>query len=309
MTAHRRSLRGAAVPKPSKSTISNMFHDPFHYGVLVQSGQSVNLCELAPNFVPMIDKETYDKVQAITYGRIQIMRDAKRKTFYPLHGFVYCAVCGSDRHMIVGKNKTGSGKYVLSYRCNNSACTRSPRSLRAKHIFNSIYETLDRLELSSETYERYSKELEGQTEERITAIRQEIFSKRGAAAHLTKQIEEQSLSLGRVPETSPAYKPIMGALEQLATRRTDLESSIKKLEEKIASPNKIKLSKDEFLNLVKTAANKMRAGSAVEKDVLCRILFLNLRVDNEKVTIYHWREPFATLVEATSFQDGGGTWI
>ena len=53
----------------------------------------------------------------------------------------------------------------------------------------------------------------------------------------------------------------------------------------------------------------MKAGPAVEKDVLCRILFLNLRVDNEKVASYLWREPFATLVRATEIQNGGHDWI
>ena len=296
------------VVRMMKSTLSNMFHDPFYYGMLVQSGQTVDLREIMPNFQPITDKDTYDKVQAIGYGRVRGMADQKRATFYPLHGFVYCAVCGSDRHMVVGKNRTGSGKYVLSYRCNNPDCTRKPRSLRAKHIFNSIYERLERLELSDEAYKRYSTELEGMTEQKIIAIRQDIISKRGALAHITKEITDRSLSIARLPESSPAYKPNMQALEELTIRQATLEGEIKKQEEKIAEPAKIKLSKDDFLNLVKTAADKMRAGSAVEKDTLCRILFLNLRVDNKKVVVYHWREPFATLVKATEVRSGGGGW-
>ncbi len=46
--------------------------------------------------------------------------------------------------------------------------------------------------------------------------------------------------------------------------------------------------------------------SAVEKDVLCRILFLNLCVDNEKVASYLWKEPFASLVKATELSYGRG---
>lgn len=49
----------------------------------------------------------------------------------------------------------------------------------------------------------------------------------------------------------------------------------------------------------------MRAGSAAEKDALCRILFLNLRVDNEKVVNYIWNEPFASLVKSMEFLSGG----
>jgi hypothetical protein len=44
--------------------------------------------------------------------------------------------------------------------------------------------------------------------------------------------------------------------------------------------------------------------SAVEKDVLCRILFLNLRVNNEKVVDFIWKEPFASLVKSVELSYG-----
>ncbi len=99
--------------------------------------------------------------------------------------------------MVVGKNRNGSGQHVLSYRCQNKDCTRSPRSLRAKHVLNSIYATLDKLELTDDAYSRYSAELDGMTNEKIVAIRQEAYSKRAAASNLTRQIEEQTVSLSQ----------------------------------------------------------------------------------------------------------------
>lgn len=96
----------------------------------------------------------------------------------------------------------------------------------------------------------------------------------------------------------------MRHIEKLANERAQLEIEMAELQEKVVDPTKVKLSKDDFLNVVKTAADKMRAGSAVEKDTLCRILFLNLRVDNEKVASYHWNEPFASLVKATEINFG-----
>lgn len=303
-----KNIKRQRVLRPTKSTVSNMFHDPFYYGVLVQSGQEVNLRELNSSFVPMIDEETYNAVQAMTYGRVKGMQDVKRKTFYPLHGFVFCDVCRSDRHMVVGKNKTGSGKYVLSYRCDNKTCIRSPRSLRAKYIFNSLYDRLDKLVLTDDAYERYSAEIDSHIGDKLEDIRGELQSKRGAVTHLTKQIKEQSLSLARHSETSPVYAVIIDEVSKLTIQRSELETSIKKLQEKVDRPSQIKLSKDEFLNLIKTAADKMRAGSAVEKDALCRILLLNLRVDNQKIASYHWREPFATLVKAIEVQSGGAGW-
>ena len=104
---------------------------------------------------------------------------------------------------------------------------------------------------------------------------------------------------------SPIYANNDKWINELNGRQIDLKTKITKLEAKIVNPRQIKLSKAEFLNVVKTATDKMRAGSAVEKDVLCRILFLNLHVDNEKVASYLWNEPFASLVKATELSSGG----
>jgi hypothetical protein len=48
----------------------------------------------------------------------------------------------------------------------------------------------------------------------------------------------------------------------------------------------------------------MRAGSAVEKDRVARILFLNLTLDNEKRLSVIWKEPFASLVKAIEMSPG-----
>jgi site-specific DNA recombinase len=302
-----KNVRNQRTLKPTKSTIGNMFHDPFYYGLLIQSGRETDLREIT-NFQSMITEDQYNQVQALGYGRTRDLADRKRATFYPLRGMVFCDVCYSSKYMVVGKNKTGSGKYVLSYRCDNKQCTRSPKSFRAKHVFNSIYSTLEKLELSDAAYERYGCALDERTEEKIDAIKQDLRSKRGALAHIQNESRDLALRLGKVDETSPIYKPNEERLEDLTTKQIKLEDEIRKLEEKVTTPAKIKLSKDEFLNLAKTAADKMKAGSAVEKDALARILFLNLRVDNEKVASYLWREPFATLVKATEIESGGGGW-
>lgn len=299
-----KNLKKQRMVVPSKSTVSNMFHDPIYYGVLIQADQTVNLCEIT-NFKPMIDKATYDYVQALGYNRTQRPIGKDRKIFYPLRGMVFCAICNSPKYMGPGKNKSGSGVHVLSYRCNNKECNRYPKSLRARHIFNSIYELLEGLKLSDDGYKRYSEELDGYTDERVVAIKQDIYSKRGRLAHIKSEINERSLSVGRLTEKSPAYQPNINALEDLTDQQIELNQQIAALEEKIANPSKIKLSKEEFLNLVKSASDKMKAGSAVEKDVLCRILFLNLYVNNEKLDFCTWREPFASLVKSIEIQPGG----
>ena len=291
--------------KPSISSTAIMFHDPFYYGLLVQANQQVDLRDIY-DFQPMIDEAAYNKVQLLGYGRTKDTSAKKRTTFYPLRGMVYCAICKSSKHMLVGKNKTGSGSHVLTYRCDNPGCTRLAKSFRAKHVFNSIYERLDKLELTDEAYERYSKRLESLTDDKIILIRQEVQSLRGAMSHVTNELNKRALDIASIDKTSPIYKPNNDRINELAAQRDDLTDKIAKLETKIVDPRQIKLSKAEFLNVVKTAADKMRAGSVVEKDVLCRILFLNLRVDNEKVVDFIWKEPFASLVKSVELSCGRG---
>jgi DNA invertase Pin-like site-specific DNA recombinase/ACT domain-containing protein len=306
---HRKTknIRNQRILKPTHSTVANMFHDPFYYGILLQSRQTTDLREVT-NFKPMIDKDTYDAVQALGYGRTKDTAPKKRTTFFPLRGMVYCAVCNSPKYMGPGAPRNGSGERVLTYRCDNKSCDRSPRSLRAFKVFDSIYAILESVQPNGEAYERYKRELEGMTDEMIIKIKQEVHSKKGMASHLTKEISDRTRTAGLINEKTTASRINNAKIEELSIELANLEFDIQKLEEKIVDPERIRLSRDEFLNLLKTAPDKMRAGSAVEKDRLCRILFLNVHVDNEKVANYLWREPFATMAKMGELQVGGGGW-
>ena len=291
------------IIKPRKNAVAKMFHDPFYYGVLVQASQTTDL-RLIYDFKPMTDQDTFNRIQLLGYGRTKDKFSKKRATFYPLHGFVYCAVCNGPKHMIVGKNLSGNKEHVLTYRCDNPGCARKPKSMRAKHVFNSIYAMLERLELSNDAYDRYSRRIDSMTDSKLIEIKQEAQSRRGALTHVIKELNERALKTGLLDTGSPIYQANEKRINELAFIQSDLEGKVSKLEQKVANPQQIKLGKAEFLNTIKTASDKMKAGSAVEKDVLCRILFLNVRVDNEKVVDYIWNEPFASLVKASEISTG-----
>ena len=87
-------------------------------------------------------------------------------------------------------------------------------------------------------------------------------------------------------------------LENLENKLIDCKEEISKLKADMVNPEQIKLTKEEFLNLTNSVADKMRAGSAVEKDILARILFLNVHLDNDNRPIYLRKEPFKTLLES-----------
>ena len=76
----------------------------------------------------------------------------------------------------------------------------------------------------------------------------------------------------------------------------NLEEQIGRVKAKIADPAKVRMTKEEFLNLANSAADKMRAGIPVEKDMLARKMLLNLTLNDEKAPSFIWKEPFATMV-------------
>lgn len=291
---------------PSKTAIGNMFHDPFYYGVLVQAGQNVDLRRVMLNFIPMIEEPIYNQVQSIGYKHTRDTTDKKRSTFYPLHGFVYCAICNSNKHMIVGKNKGASGTSYLSYRCDNKLCNRKPRSYSGKKLFTSIYSKLDDFKLSDEAYERYSRQLTTMTDSKIVGIKQMLHSKQTLLQHVDLEIKERALNIGAYLKDDPVHRVNRERIDILSVDQNNLRKEIAALKAKVSDPDRIKLSKEEFLNLINIASHKMKAGTSVEKDTICRILFLNLHVDNEKVVSYHWQRPFTDLVEAVEILAGRG---
>ena len=55
-------------------------------------------------------------------------------------------------------------------------------------------------------------------------------------------------------------------------------------------------------------ADKLKAADVFQKDAIVSNLFLKLCFDNQKMTQYTLKEPFASLVELYNIQYGGGGW-
>ena len=67
---HRKTKKGRKI-KMTKQMLSDMFKDPFCYGILVQNGQSIDLRDIY-DFEPAITEDIYNKVQQLTYRRIKV---------------------------------------------------------------------------------------------------------------------------------------------------------------------------------------------------------------------------------------------
>ena len=66
------------------------------------------------------------------------------------------------------------------------------------------------------------------------------------------------------------------------------------------------MSFEEFLNVVNNAGKLLKAADVGLKDRIARLIYLNVRVDSEKVVDYQMREPFKTYFKTHKILHGQG---
>ena len=292
--------------KMSIKILTVIFHDPFYYGLLVQAGQTVDLRELDPDFEPVVTPEEYNQVQLLSRHRLTPY-NTRRYTFYPLKAIVRCALC--DHNMVVAPSTSHTkSKRYLYYRCDNSDCRRKKRSIRAKVVFDFIYQFLrDYFKLTEADYKLYYDRLDKLSGERRIAIKTTIHSLQGSLKALEEDIKTRSLNIVDMRLKGKPLEINEQKISEEEAEKEDIEKKIVELKAKLTDPEKDRLSLEQFLNLVKNADSIVKSADAIKKDTIIRLVFLNLNVDEEKVASYRLKEPFATLLKTRNLPLGRGT--
>lgn len=296
--------------------LTDLFKDPFYYGVLIQANQTVDLRQLY-DFQPATTEEVYNQIQQQSNRRLKPFNTNRRLTFYPLKAMVRCAYCGSN--MVVGPSTSKTGSRLLYYRCDNKICKeekrrtdkktgKDKRSIRAKIIFDWIYDFLAKnFKLTEKDYNDYYQSLTVLTNTNREKIKIQIHSKEARLKNVRRELRELSLNLLK-PQLPTVKKEGEKKLLELEVEEKRMEKEVKKLQEQLTDPEADKLSLEQFLNLSKEAAVRVQAGSAIEKDAICREIFLNFTVDVEKVLSYQTKSVFADMLktrQSPSGRDGG----
>lgn len=289
------------------NTISAIFQDPIYYGILVQAKQEIDLIEATKDavdpFQPMITKEMYDTVQEISASRTRGNIRKTRATPLPLSNMVFCGECGKP----MGPARSGgNGGHYLYYRCTNKDCSRRPRDVRAKCIFEPLYEAVRSFDFTDKEYDEYSKKVGEITEEAIEQLRMEKRSLEGQIRHKNTLIDDHIKALPHLTKGSVGYNRAQKDLEKIGGEISELQIRVQDIKQQINKSDQIALSKEEFLNLMKILPEQIENGSGAEKDALARLLLLNLTIDNEKRPHFLWKEPFQTLIEAKELRHGVG---
>lgn len=120
--------------------------------------------------------------------------------------------------------------------------------------------------------------------------------------HQAKTTKCQYLKTGsefiNLDKDSPAYSTNERDLCSLQNEIIDLELKVKQITDKLTNSSKIKLTKEEFLNLANSTHDKMMVGSPVEKDIILRKPCLNLCINDKRTPSFIWKEPFAMLIKS-----------
>lgn len=290
----RQTKTGKSI-KMTKQTLTDLFKDPFYYGILLNktTGERVDLREIY-NFHPAITEETYNSVQQLDYRKIHPNKDNKT-AFYPLKMMIICSFCGSNRY--VGPS-TGRYERYLNARCGNKFCLQSGKSIRMKKVFDFIYEFLkEGLNFTEKEYNQYYNNLSIVTERKKEKVRLDIHSMEGILKKTKTELNEVSYGIIKLDKGSESWNINETKINKLANEKEAIEKKLKELKEKVSNPTDDKLSLEEFLNLSKNAAVVVQSANSAIKDLICKKIFLNLTVDNEKVLSYQAKEPFATLLK------------
>ena len=275
--------------------LSDIFHDSFYYGVLVQAKQQVDLRELY-DFEPAVSDDDWNYIQSMSYRRIKPSKP-HNLAFYPLRLMVLCSFCGMS--MRVGASTSRMKKKILYYRCDNKNCTRKKKSIRSKAIFvDFLYKFVaDGLNFTEAEYNKYYEGISTITDQKREKLRMELNSKRGALKTVKREIDELTYKIIGYKKEDRIWIANRKRLDGLEDQEKELSQDIAKLEKLLADPERDKLSLEQFLNLSKNAVTIVKSPIPEVKDAFCRKIFLNLTVDESKVASYQLKPPFDVLLK------------
>ncbi len=303
-SGYARLTKNGRTVKMTKQILTDLFKNPFYYGILIhqRTGQKVDLKQIY-TFQAAISEDTYNRVQQLSYRRLKPNKP-HRLAFYPLKAMLTCSFCGSNMYVAPS---TGHTKRYLNARCDNKSCLRKKKSIRMINVFNFIYKFLEEgLNFSEIEYNDYYNKLTKLTDRKREKLDIEIHSKQGILKHIDSEIKERSLGIIKVKEGSEIWKVNEKHINDLTDQKLVLEEEINELKAKVTKPEEDRLSVEQFLNLSKNATTIVKSANAIVKDQICRLIFLNFTLDEEKVLSYQAKEPFATLLKQRDELSGRG---
>ena len=318
---HRTYKSSGKIVNMDKKILTDLFKDPIYYGILLQANQTVDLRQLY-DFKCAITEDEYYQVQELSKRRLKPFNTRKRLTFYPFKALIRCDFCG--KNMVVGPSTSGSARKqrYLNARCDNKLCIRnSPdnrkkqnndptkikASVRIKILLDFVYNFLDKgLNLSEKDYNEYYSHLKSLSDDKREKLKIELHSLEGKLKGVEREIKDIALHIVKYSEGSTVRKVNEDRIKELEDEKISLEKETQAIRGRLTDPKQDEISLENFLNLSKNAAKIVRSANPIIKDEVCREIFLNFSIDEEKVASWQLKPPFDEMLKSRSFRNSRG---
>ena len=293
---------------------TQIFKNPFYYGILIseKNGIQIDLREIY-DFVPATDEETYRIVQNMYRNRTKPY-NRKNPLFYPFKGMIRCAYCG--RNMYSAPSTSAHSGVYFSYRCDNEDCIRNKtkemqKTTRVHVILDFIYQLFEKeLHFTEKGYKDYYDSMIATSSQKREELEYQRSSLQARLNSISHEIREASLRLLKYDLESRVVKENTKHITSLEAEEEELKQQISQIKERLGSPEQDSLTLEDFLNLTKNIAKVIKSADAVVKDKICRLVFLNLVIDEKKVLSFQAKQPFDEMlkVPTNAFGRGGENW-
>ena len=182
-----------------------------------------------PGGIPaIVDRELFDRVQALMDGRRNSPPDGKRaKRVYLLSGLIECGMCGSP---YVGDNRTARGKEYPRYLCsgrkrkNNCHNPEVSKHTIEKQVMSFIRDQIAEINPKefAAAYNKYSAEYATQSTEEIIALRKQESSTQTRLSNIVLAIEAG----GDIPELSTRMKELSAELSHIRSKLHKINTTL-----------------------------------------------------------------------------------
>ena len=302
---YRRVLKGKVVKGKrhqimTGSKFNDYMTDKIYYGILEQKNQEIDLTDLY-EFETMVTKEEWEKVQRMkrSHGKEKVKYD------FPFRGIVYCAHCQRPRIVAPSRGRGLKQMKKIYYRCDTDGCPEYGKSVRGLVVSEAIlellqsirFEDIDRKELAIALNVYVDNSLEG-----ITKQIKELKTKRTKIEAELKEITKQKIKQTFTKSEQIAYEEETERLEKLIKNYDVQISPLEAM--KVFSAVDV----DDFLNTIKMASEDYKEVSHTVKDVIARMLILNLSVANREVASIRLKPPFDEIIKHPLVLNGGPGW-
>jgi len=222
-------ILGSLSKKPLPlSSIGNLLHNPFYYGVFLHKGEMHQGIH-----APMISKETFDKIQ-VAFRRVGKPRKKRGEKGFLFLNFATCATCG---HCITAERHTKkSGIRYHYYRCTHKNKKPHPDDVslvREESLAEEIKRQVSLVTIPDEWKEKFLAQIElwqneeGQErQERVDRIKAQLATLKSKIDRLNTAFTEGAMEIQEFKELK---NPLIG-------RKAALDQELIKAERGEASP-------------------------------------------------------------------------